>query len=489
MTVSRVLRAAHTIEPASTTEQYLDHALVLPEGVGTLRVELDFDKVTDRFQLYAAALDPDGFLRGHVQCPGDPGPRRLAFEVGEGRASPGCHAGPLPPGEWTIRIDLDRFTQGGRYELRVFVDEAAAAPPPVGATRTAPHHTTKPSDGPPTWLRGELHAHSLHSDGSADLPTLLDAARAAGLDFLAVSDHYTSSHWAELDRLEDTGAAEGLVLLRSIELTSHFGHANLHGLSRWPGTYVDADGWDFADAARDVHAQNGLVGVNHPFSGRQAWRRDDHSWHDIDLLEIDNFGQGANNDAALGLWDRLLTAGHRITGVAGTDCHHPEKPEHRLGQVTTVVRATRTRDGILGALRSGVAYVSRGAALRLSAHTGAGECGMGGAVPLDDAPLHLDVRLDTPCPAVLFVLRDGLLWHMEPVDTEGPARLRVTDRRPRPGTYYRAELHTASDDPYFWASCNRSHASALAVSNPVWTGTVSSARAQDAAGGATSPSG
>ncbi|MGW2339685.1 CehA/McbA family metallohydrolase [Streptomyces sp. NPDC001661] len=467
MSSRRVLRETRTIDPASTTEQYLDRVLAVPEGVGTLRVELDFEKVTDCFQLYAAALDPAGFLRGHVQCPGDPGPRRLSFEVGEGHADLGCHEGPLPAGEWTIRIDLDRFTQGGSYELRVYVgDEGARAPTRAIRRRIEP--TAPAPQAPPTWLRGELHSHSLHSDGSAELPALLDAARAAGLDFLAVSDHFTSSHWAELARLEEEGAADGLILLRSIELTSHFGHANLHGLSRWPGTYVDADGWDFADAAREVHAQDGLVGVNHPFSGRQAWRRDDHTWDDVDLLEIDNFGQGANNDAAVGLWDRLLASGHRITGVAGTDCHHPQKPEHRLGQVTTVVRAERSREGIIGALRNGEAYVSRGAGLRLSARTDAGECGMGGTVPVPPGgAVHLDVEIDTPRPAVLFILRGGLLWHMEPVPAEGPARIRVSDPRPLPGPY-RAELHSSSDDPYFWASCNRSHASSLAVSNPVW---------------------
>ncbi|WP_425825056.1 CehA/McbA family metallohydrolase [Streptomyces fractus] len=466
MNSRRVLRETRTIDPTSITEQYLDRTLTLPEGVGTLRVELDFEKVTDCFQLYAAALDPGGFLRGHVQCPGDPGPRRLFFEVGEERATPGCHAGALPAGEWTIRIDLDRFTRGGSYELRVFVGESAGGVTPVQGREVGAKSSA--SSEPSTWLRGELHSHSLHSDGSADLPALLDAACDAGLDFLAVSDHFTSSHWTELARLEEQGAADGLVLLRSIELTSHFGHANLHGLSRWPGTYVDADGWVFGDAARDVHDQDGLVGVNHPFSGRQAWRRDDHTWDDVDLLEIDNFGQGANNDAAIGLWDRLLGAGHRITGVAGTDCHHPEKPEHRLGQVTTVVRAQRSREGIIGALRAGEAYVSRGAGLRLSARTAAGECGMGGTVPAPPGePVHLDVEIDTPRPAVLFILRGGLLWHMEPVEAEGPARVRVTDPRPLPGPY-RAELHASSDDPFFWASCNRSHASSLAVSNPVW---------------------
>ncbi|MFJ8932226.1 CehA/McbA family metallohydrolase [Streptomyces sp. NPDC102364] len=469
MSSRRVLRETRTIDPASITEQYLDRVLALPEGVGTLRVELDFEKVTDCFQLYAAALDPEGFLRGHVQCPGDPGPRRLSFEVGEERADLGCHAGPLPAGEWTIRIDLDRFTQGGSYELRVYVDDAdAGAVTPVRRTRSEPAASAPAPQAPATWLRGELHSHSLHSDGSADPSALLDAARAAGLDFLAVSDHFTSSHWAELARLEEQGAADGLVLLRSIELTSHFGHANLHGLSRWPGTYVDAEGWDFADAAREVHAQDGLVGVNHPFSGRQAWRRDDHTWDDVDLLEIDNFGQGANNDAAVGLWDRLLAAGHRITGVAGTDCHHPQKPEHRLGQVTTVVRAERSREGILGALRAGEAYVSRGAGLRLSARTDVGACAMGGSVAVSPGgAVHLDVDVDTPRPAVLFILRGGLLWHMEPVEAGGPARIRVSDPRPLPG-HYRAELHASSDDPYFWASCNRSHASSLAVSNPVW---------------------
>ena len=46
-------------------------------------------------------------------------------------------------------------------------------------------------------MRIDLHTHSLHSDGS-DTPTqLIEKAKAAGLDVVALTDHDTTAGWAE----------------------------------------------------------------------------------------------------------------------------------------------------------------------------------------------------------------------------------------------------------------------------------------------------
>ncbi len=50
---------------------------------------------------------------------------------------------------------------------------------------------------PQTWLRewrdlaGALHIHSTYSDGASDVPTVMEAAKEVGVDFLLLTDHNT----------------------------------------------------------------------------------------------------------------------------------------------------------------------------------------------------------------------------------------------------------------------------------------------------------
>lgn len=306
----------------------------------------------------------------------------------------------------------------------------------------------------PRWFRGELHAHSLHSDGRAPVGELVKAARVAGLDFLAITDHFTAGHWDDLSDDE-------LILLRSMELTSHRGHANLHGLRRWVDTYVDRPEHTMRDVTRDVHAQGGLVCVNHAFSGDQAWSRFDTPWNEIDLIEIAHLQQGANNDAQIGLWDRLLCAGHRVIGVGGSDCHDPADPGQALGQVVTVVHAERGDErGILDGLMAGRVWVGRGAEMDMRVDG----VPMGGTAEPGRVRIEVEARADEP--VSVFVIRDGLLLAVLP---GGDGVTGLDDVIDGPG-YYRAEVHAApaGDDPRFWASARRDHASLRAAGNPVW---------------------
>lgn len=445
--------------------EYLDRTVAVEPGVERLRVELDFDKVTDRFQLYAALIDPAGALRGHVQCPGGPGPRELSFDISARTASEGCIPGPIPAGEWTLRIDLDRFREPGRYALRLIADadpaelRAATAPGEVAPARA---DLADSAPAAAEWLRGELHVHSVHSDGRNTIPELIAEAGRVGLDFIALSDHFTSSHWAQLPH--DDGSP---ITLPSIEVTTHRGHGNAHGLSEWVDVYVDRPGRDCGDLIDDVHAQGGLFGVNHPFSGQQAWRRADFDWEQVDLLEVVNQGQDANNDAAIGLWDRLLAQGFDIAPVAGTDCHDLEDPAQRLGQVVTAVKvAERSRAGLLDGLRRGATVVTRGAALDLTLSSGDRRAGLGETLPIDGA-VTIEVAYDIDVPCSVYVLRDGLMWQQDDLAT-GAGGYVVVDPDPVPAAY-RVELHRLSSDPRHWASAWRSHESFEALTSFIRT--------------------
>ncbi|GAA3466030.1 CehA/McbA family metallohydrolase [Nonomuraea roseola] len=455
---AELLSLATSLPDPALDLHYIHHPVDVPEGTGELELVLEYDKIVDVVQIYAVLLEPDGTFRGHVQCPGGPGPRRLVIRVGASDATPGCVAGPIPAGGWTVRLDLDRHKVAAPYRLAVTARQGHGVAPEVNVS--APELI-----GGPGWYRGELHSHSLHSDGQKPVGDLVKAAKRAGLDFLAISDHFTASHWHDLPGHD----GEGLVLLHSMELTSHRGHANLHGLTRWVDTYVDRPEHTMTHVADDVHEQGGLVCVNHAFSGDQAWRRFDTPWDRIDLIEIAHLQQGANNDAQIGLWDRLLTAGHRVIGVAGSDCHDPDDEGQALGQVVTVVHAGEGSErGVVDGLRNGRVWVWRGADLDFHVNGAV----MGAATePGEDGLVTIDVDVRADEPVVVFVLRDGLLINVVPADDRPGEWQRVTvlDRIEGPG-YYRAEVHAdpGRNDPQFWASSLRDHSSLRAASNPVW---------------------
>jgi hypothetical protein len=461
--------AGHIPDPPPTLH-YLDHHFTVPEGVTRLSVKLSFVKTVDAFQLYVSLHDPAGHFRGHVQCPGPGGPRTQTLWIAVDGASPGSLAGPIPPGVWRAQIDLDRHKQGGDYRLAVEADHTPAAPLPVGTYPPVP--VVNPAGG---WYRGELHAHSEESDGRHPVATVVDAAVAEGLDFLALTDHFTVSQWQKLAQHLD----KPIALLRACEITSHHGHANLQGIRQWTDVYVDRPDWSMNDAARAVHAQGGLFCVNHPFSGDMAWRDFAFDWSLADLIEIHHQHERSNNDAMVGLWDRLLAQGYRIVGVGGTDAHNPLSDFERFGQLVTWVDAPELSEpGIIAGLRRGRVYASRGPELRFRAHDAAGhEALMWEMLPGGGGELTLEVavREIVDAPLRAFIIKNGLIFAHTPVPSgDGWRRLHFTDQ-PQGSACYRLELHRdygpagPPDQPEIYP---RHFASMRALSNPIWVGAM-----------------
>ena len=79
------------------------------------------------------------------------------------------------------------------------------------------------------WYRGDLHAHSEHSDGANTVEEIVEYTRRIGLDYFALTDHNTISHWDELARLNDRAP----LLIPGEEITMYGGHANVWGLDDW----------------------------------------------------------------------------------------------------------------------------------------------------------------------------------------------------------------------------------------------------------------
>ncbi len=476
---------------------YLAHEFDLAPGATGLTVTLRYHK-RQLCQLFLALFDPQEY-RGTRMNPGGVGDIVLALRLGEGEAGPGALPGPLRTGRWRAMIDIERTTETADYELEI-IAVAAGAPAEAdadGAQTMTPDegHVPVPSTvGTATavaaapasprgagWYRGELHAHSWHSDGKVPVAQVVGAARAFGLDFLALTDHFTNAGWREAVALGDAD----LAILRGLELTGHAGHANLHGLGRWVNVYPDgpaldaaghalpvqpgAERWDINAVARAAREQGGLFCINHAFAGDLGWRYHDFDWGLADLLEIYHHLEGPHNAFQLGLWDEQLRQGRRIVGVAGTDSHHPRDARHRLGQCFTYVHAPALSEaGIIAGLRSGGAYASLGPRLDFWAAATTGERAVMGGTVSPGAPLRLAIELrDLRFPAQIFLLKNGYFQESVAVEPTGPGESRVvafTDTPVAPG-YYRVEIYAANpQEPRVY----RQPAALLALTNPIF---------------------
>jgi hypothetical protein len=233
----------------------------VPPATGGLRVELEYDRA-DGALLDLGCLGPGGFR-------GWSGGARESFVIARDAATPGYLPGELEAGTWQVMIGVHRVPPHGvGYRLSVQTGPALGpAPSPLAppAPRDRPPRRILPARPGRRWLAGDLHTHTVHSDGKLTVPELAALAARRGLDFLAVTDHNTVSHHAELAA---ASRRYGVILLPGQEVTTDGGHAGALGDVGWIDFREEPDAW--LDA---TEAAGGLLSVNHPFAGPVSWTR------------------------------------------------------------------------------------------------------------------------------------------------------------------------------------------------------------------------
>jgi predicted metal-dependent phosphoesterase TrpH len=440
---------------------YIDHYFEVPPGASKVGLTLSFFK-KELAQIFLSLHDPSGF-RGNRMRPGGKGEIVLDCWVSPDCSSEGAIPGDLPPGKWRAQLDIERLGETVDYTLIAYAEFEQV---PKSSQLAYPDQLViNPNPG---WYKGELHAHSTESDGKFPVATVIQAAQDAGLDFFALTDHFTCSQWWKLAKLAEQTK---LALLRSLEITSHQGHANLHGLSQWVDVFVDRPSWSMNQAADDVHAQGGLFCINHPFSADLAWKAYDFDWDKADLMEIYHNLEGANNNLHGGLWDKLLSQGKRIIGVAGTDSHDPFTGTNRINQVNTWIYADELSEkGIIQGLKRGNVFISRGPEIRFTLQNQEGETAeMGQSLSTAGQPVSIQIKAQIDEQCRLFILRDGLLFDSFTLDRKSDwTEVILSDASPPSSGYYRMELHKYFKHPDHPGIHWRDYSTMLAISNPIW---------------------
>ncbi len=222
------------------------------------------------------------------------------------------------------------------------------------------------------------------------------AAVARGLDFIAITDHNTTSHANAIRELQPY--FDRLLLVPGREITTFSGHANLFG-SVAPLDFRVAGERDWNAVLRDAQRLQAVVSINHPIRPSDercmgcGWTPSPAA--DLRLLQAVEVVNGMDADtpySGIAFWHAQLDAGHRLTAIGGSDNHDAGQSLSGLGggavgQPTTVVHARAlSTPALLDGLRAGNVFVdvqgSRDRAMSMRATAGTRSVAMGGELPL-----------------------------------------------------------------------------------------------------------
>lgn len=418
-------------------ETYVEVPFSVPEDTERLTVTFEYDR-ENRTVIDLGIRDPNGFR-------GWSGGNRSTFTLATSDATSAYIPGRISPGEWRLILGVPNIRKGveARWRATVRLDPAGAASP-RSAFQEGPIRTG------PGWYRGDLHTHSGHSDGSCaslsgrrvPCPVFrtLEAARAASLDFIALTEHNTPSGSPELRALQ--AYYDTLLVLPGREITTFQGHANVFGVTSPLPFQLGSPRAPTLDAVLDaVEAEGGLLSINHPGmpSGEACmgcgWVAPLPDCSRITAVEIANGGgvkmMGSAEGPLSGLpfWEALLDRGCHVTGIAGSDNHDPDAKggsQSPVGRPATVVYAPElSQPAILEGLRRGRVFVDlgapAGASVDLTVSSGKARAGMGESLQLrGGASLRMS--------AAVSGLPEGTVEFVSGGDGKPPSRTQVPVR-------------------------------------------------------------
>ena len=125
---------------------------------------------------------------------------------------------------------------------------------------------------------GNLHIHSLYSDGAGTYPEIIQSAQRAGLDFIVFNDH---AHMTDDLHLDKEGFYKGILVLSGLEIGKRYHHYLAYdlkemvtGQSSGPQEIIDL-----------VNAQGGFGFLAHPFEKGMPFKENSlaYTWNDLSV--------------------------------------------------------------------------------------------------------------------------------------------------------------------------------------------------------------
>ena len=200
----------------SQNKSYFEVPFSVPANTHRISVEFSSTGKDQKTTLDNGIADPGRFR-------GNSGGNKSHFTIGESDATPSYLPGAILPGQWKLLVSVPNIRPQVEATYRVEIrfnnpseDHGfASAPLEIGVR----------------WYRGDLHMHTAHSDGSCTsqsgkrvpCPVFLTAETATqrGLDFIAITDHNSTSQYEPMRELQPY--FDRLLLIPGREITTFWG--------------------------------------------------------------------------------------------------------------------------------------------------------------------------------------------------------------------------------------------------------------------------
>jgi hypothetical protein len=227
------------------------------------------------------------------------------------------------------------------------------------------------------WYKGNTHTHTINEGGDSTPDEVVRWYREHGYQFVVLTDHNLLTRVDALNGIY--GSDEHFLVVQGEEVTSRAGdkpvHVNGLNVQRVVAAHTGGSVVETLQANIDgIRAASGVPHINHPNFGWALTPDDLQRARNYRLLEVYNGHPSVNNLGGGGVpgleeaWDRLLSSGKTVYGIAVDDAHVFKQPGNPAvsgpGRGWVAVRAARLdAQALLEALERGDFYASTGVVL------------------------------------------------------------------------------------------------------------------------------
>lgn len=227
------------------------------------------------------------------------------------------------------------------------------------------------------WYKGNTHTHTLNSDGDSTPDDVVKWYREHGYAFLVLTDHNFLTSVDGLNALH--GADEQFLVIKGEEVSDRAGKKPIHVNGLDVSVKVEPPGGASAldvmqKMVDGIREANGVPHINHPNFEWAITADDLKQVQNTRLFEVYNGHPAVNNLGGGGVpgmdevWDRILSSGKLIYGIADDDAHVFKEPGNKdvagPGRGWVFVHGDRLSPrSIVEALERGDFYASTGVEL------------------------------------------------------------------------------------------------------------------------------
>lgn len=236
------------------------------------------------------------------------------------------------------------------------------------------------------WYKGNLHSHTVNSDGKLTPEVSVKLFKANGYQFLCLSEHDLFTDYTQKYNTDDFIILPGLeasaILYKEKEMLNRLKVHHIHGIlgtkemqekakdklfyHREPlNPRVFFGSWDGAEVAQELADElrsRGCITIyNHPIWSRV---REEEFIHTQGICGIEIYNYNTVNESGTGydttFWDVMLREGIQVHAVASDDNHNEGMFPDMCGGYIVVNAESLTHDNIIKAILAGNYYSSSG---------------------------------------------------------------------------------------------------------------------------------